>query len=96
MSTPNPRTDYSFYHANQNCGNNPFWEKCNQIPTDTTTPNQICAAHPFGEPGDKPENTPNIQALNQLSSRKVFRYFRIRKNTSWTRSSATAAASLWK
>lgn len=63
-STPNPRTDYSFYHANQNCGNDPFWEKCNQIPTDTTTPNQICMAHPFGEPGDKPENTPNIQSLD--------------------------------
>ncbi len=57
---------YSFYKAGQICGKAPFWETCNQLPDpkDLTTPSEICRVHPQGEPGDKPENVPNIQVLN--------------------------------
>lgn len=64
QDTPSARTGYSFYTAGQKCGSSPFWESCNQIPTDNTKPSQVCLAHPLGEPGDKPENIPNIQSLD--------------------------------
>lgn len=65
QATPSPRNGYSFYQAGQNCGTAPFWETCNQIRQgDFTTPSEICRAHPYGEPGDKPENIPNIKSIN--------------------------------
>jgi len=63
--SPDPR--YSFYKAGQKCGTAPFWETCNKIidPKDTTTPSEICRAHPQGEPEGSQGNTANILSLNQ-------------------------------
>jgi hypothetical protein len=63
--TPFPKGGYSFYSGGKNCGKAPFWETCNQIRKDDwKTPSEICRAHPYGEPGDKPENTLNIKSMN--------------------------------
>lgn len=79
--TPVESVQLSFYSNKKNCGKAPFWETCNQIrKNDWTTPSEICRAHPYGEPGDKPENTPNIKSINDsydalLPAGSVWKYY---------------------
>ncbi len=71
VGTPTSSHDYAFYKNGTKCGTAPFWESCNQIPKDATTPSNICRVHLYGEPGASADNAPNIRSLDDTFDRAL-------------------------